>query len=60
MYEYTQFVYSSLAEHLDCFQLLAAMNTVAMNILVQHFCGYVFSWINTQKWNSWLKRKIDV
>lgn len=37
LYEYTQLVYFSIAKHLDCFQLLAMMNKVATNILVNIF-----------------------
>ena len=33
-------IYCFIAEHLDCFQALVIMNTVAMNILMYYFCGY--------------------
>lgn len=56
LYEYTQFIYFSIAKHLDYFQSLAITYAVAMNILVNIFVD-MFS-LGYIEVDFWIKRKI--
>lgn len=59
LYEYTSLFMSSLIDdHLDCFQILAIMDTFAKNTLVQLFLRTYFfhiSWVNIEEQNFWVK-----
>ena len=51
------FICSSVNGHLDCFHVLAIVDTAAMNIgpyLVCIFSAYNFAWVYAQEWDCWI------
>ena len=50
---YRQFPYSFINGHLDCFHVLAVVNSASVNIGACFFLNYISVQIHAQKWDFW-------